>query len=154
MATKQIYDVALISIHPEFSNLIVAGEKKVEFRKVRFAREVSHLVIYSTLPIGSIVAHCEVKAIEVSHPSNLWAKYRKDSGIDKTRFFEYYSGCDLGVAIELDHVVPLEPPIPLDSLSFVVKPPQSYFYLDKKKFAEVQNLGSTCPEKFLADGIG
>jgi predicted transcriptional regulator len=142
MAQEQIRDIALISIHPEFTNLILGGEKKVEFRKVCFARDVSHIVIYSTAPISRIVAYCEVQAVVSQHPLRLWDKYSSISGIDRQRFFEYYAGYNLGVAIELGQVIPLYSPLKISSLSFPITPPQSYLYLQPQWFEEIQTSSS------------
>jgi predicted transcriptional regulator len=138
MAQKQIRDIVLISVHPEFSELIIAGNKKVEFRKVRFARDVSHIVIYATAPISRIVAYCEINSIDIQNPNKLWSKYSDISGINKKRFFAYYLGYDLGVAIELGRVIRLHTPLEISSLSFSISPPQSYLYLQKQWFEEIR----------------
>lgn len=40
--------IALISIHPQFAEAIVGGNKRVEFRKTALRSDVNHALIYST----------------------------------------------------------------------------------------------------------
>jgi predicted transcriptional regulator len=75
-----------MSIHPEFVRLILNGNKKVEFRKIRFSMNISYVVIYATLPIKKIVGYFEVKNINTASPDELWRSYENIAGIEKERF--------------------------------------------------------------------
>lgn len=127
-----------MSIHPKFAQLILNGEKKVEFRKTRFASQVSHIVIYATNPLKKIVGYFEVKGIQVSPPEELWQCYSGVAGIDQGFFQEYYDNINQGVAIEVGKVYQLNHFLPLNSISTSLLAPQSYIYLDKKLFDSIK----------------
>lgn len=127
MATPADTGLALLSIHPPYAQAIMAGTKRVEFRKQAFARPVSHIVIYETAPTGRIVGAVRVASFDIASPAELWERYGKVGAIDATDFDGYYDGRDVGVAIQLDG-----PPVPLDlPLSAVGqgRPPQNFTYL-------------------------
>lgn len=127
MATPADPGIALLSIHPRYAQAIMAGTKRVEFRKQAFARPVSHIVIYETAPTGRIVGAARVAACHVASPAELWKRYGEVGAIDPTDFDGYYAGRESGVAIQLDGS-----PVPLDlPLSAVGqgRPPQNFTYL-------------------------
>lgn len=98
-------DHAMISIRPEFVEGILAGTKTVELRRRFISLPIgSTLWIYSTLPVGAIVAVATIGGIEHDHPKEIWRKYRRDAGIQASRFDEYFDGCEIGVAIKLTDV--------------------------------------------------
>ncbi len=127
MATPADPGIALLSIHPRYAQAIMAGTKRVEFRKQTFARPVSHIVIYETAPTGRIVGAARVAACHVASPAELWKRYGDVGAIDPMDFDGYYAGREEGVAIQLDG-----PPVPLDlPLSAIGqrRPPQNFAYL-------------------------
>lgn len=142
MAQKQIRDVALVSIHPEFVERILDGRKTVEFRKVCFKRDISHLVIYATTPISSIVAYCEVKGFKKDAPLTLWEEYHAVSGISEEGFFRYYNGYAQGFAIEIGQLIKLPSPLKISRLSFSINPPQSYLYMASEQFNEIRDFAT------------
>ena len=124
--------VALLAIHPEFANLIMHGEKKVEFRKTRFQSDISHVVIYATRPVAGIVAYFTVRQVVELPIQQLWAKYKSVGGVDEQRFQDYYRYRETGIAIEVGEVIRLKRPIPLRSLSETAPIPQSFVYLPRE----------------------
>ena len=123
-----------MSIHPEFAQSILNGEKKVEFRKTCFASQVSHIVIYATSPLKKIVGYFEVQGIKVAPPKELWLCYSKVAGIEQEFFQEYYYNIDKGVAIEIGRVHNLNHFLALKYISDSLIAPQSYTYLSKNLF--------------------
>lgn len=74
--TKRLFptppNVALISIRPGFVEKILAGEKRLEFRRNWAVNPVDTLVIYSTAPIKRIVATVDVVGVTEGSPTALW----------------------------------------------------------------------------------
>ena len=69
MKTKTI----LLSIHPCFVEKILSGEKLFEYRK-NIPTDISHVVIYATVPIKNIVAFVEVDSVLKGSPQEIWEK--------------------------------------------------------------------------------
>jgi predicted transcriptional regulator len=117
-----------MSIKPEFAARILSGEKRVEFRKQAFREDVSHMVIYSTTPVGAIVGVCEVDGVFVATPSTVWRKYAAVAGIARAGFTAYYTNRRRAVAIKVAKPVRFTSPVPLSSIG-ERRPPQSFRYL-------------------------
>ena len=56
--------VALMSIHPRYAHAILEGRKTVEFRKRPLAEDVTHVVIYSTVPDRAVIGYFTVDGQE------------------------------------------------------------------------------------------
>ncbi|KAM3101985.1 ASCH domain-containing protein [Phormidesmis sp. 146-12] len=138
MAKESPCNIVLMSMHPEFAQLILEGKKKVEFRKTRFASEVSHVVIYATTPLKKIVGYFEVQGIQVASPEELWRFYSEVAGVDQQFFQDYYDHIRQGVAIEVGKVYQLNHFLSLSHVSTSLVAPQSYVYLDKQLFNSIK----------------
>lgn len=79
--------VALMSIHPRYAWAILEGRKTVEFRKRRLADDVTHVVIYSTVPDRAVVGYFTVEGQETSTPASLWGQFHDRGVIDESDFF-------------------------------------------------------------------
>jgi predicted transcriptional regulator len=130
--------VALMSIHPKFAALILTGQKRVEFRKTRFASDVSHVIIYATNPIKRVIGFFTVKGIKEGRPNDLWRRHHRHGGIELESFQAYYGERDNGIAIEVGEVFGLRRPKRLSVLADNLVPPQSFRYLPP---ATVEMLG-------------
>ena len=129
MDSKSSRSVALMSIRPDYAQKILAGDKRVEFRKTRLASTISHVVIYATNPIRRIVGFFKVLGIEQATPDELWRRHQQDGGIERSLFFAYYSERASGIAIRVGEVVGLRNPKALSALGDNLVPPQSFRYL-------------------------
>lgn len=118
-----------MSLHPEFADAILAGKKRVEFRRTRFCSEVSCVVIYATAPVQRIVGFFEVLELDSASPNTLWRRYRNVSGIDAQRFRDYFAGRPIGHAIRVHKAFSLRDPVPLEVVAPSGRPPQSFQYL-------------------------
>lgn len=130
--------VALISIHPRFANAILDGTKQVEFRKVGFKREITHVLLYATAPIQQVIGYVEVTEIEERSPAALWRRYREVAGIKRQAFFAYYRGKATGVALKVRRPQRLARPLSLDDLHRGATPPQSFLYSTADALRRVQ----------------
>ena len=139
MDSKRNASAILMSIHPKYVDRIMGGEKKVEFRKVAFGREISYAVIYATSPEKRIVGLFQVSFIDNDSPACLWKRYNRVAGICSADFFEYYSSVNQGVAINIGNVWKLKNPMPLNSLPSGIAVPQSFAYLDPSVFNRLRN---------------
>lgn len=123
--------VALVAIHPEFANLILTGEKRVEFRKRRFAEAVTHVVIYATWPVKKILGFFEVSGVHEDTPKKLWSRYGRVGGIGREVFSAYFGERPRGFAIEVGRVFTLSKPLPLSEVSRSGSAPQSFQYISR-----------------------
>lgn len=126
---------ALISIHPEHIENILAGRKFFEYRKVLPRENVTHLVLYSTAPVMKIVAVVEVNGQIVGSPTSVWEKTSYGSGISEKFYRSYFSGQKKATAFVLGKVHKVNESISLRDLQKVKSPPQSFSYLDDNDFS-------------------
>jgi predicted transcriptional regulator len=130
-----------VSVKPRFAEMILAGRKTVELRRVRPAVAPGALVIlYASSPAKEVVGTGRVVAIEVSSPSALWESHGSLSGLSRREFRGYFAGVGEAVAISLADVRRLPEPVPLAELQRRwrgFRPPQSFRYLDAVQAASV-----------------
>ncbi|WP_157792138.1 ASCH domain-containing protein [Pseudooceanicola marinus] len=106
----------MISIHSDYAKSIVRGVKTVELRRRFMALpNGSRLWIYSTLPVGALVATAVVAGIDCDKPENLWNRYQSEAAVSKQAFFDYFLGCKRGAAIRLTDVEEICP-VPLSRI--------------------------------------
>ena len=65
---------AILSIKPIYAKQILAGTKKVEFRKRSFKEKVRRVYIYASVPVKQIVGYFTFTEIDEDTPANLWVK--------------------------------------------------------------------------------
>lgn len=118
----------LLSIRPEFVIGILRGNKRYEFRRIMFARNVDTVLIYATVPIRRVVAEFDIHSIITESVPLLWSKTHQFAGINRGLFLRYFEGRELGHAIEIGEVRPYRTPYcPIKELG--LKPPQSFVYV-------------------------
>ena len=131
----------LISVKPQFSQLIANGKKTVELRKKIPANLIGRKVyVYSTCPDARIIGFFEVQAVETLPIEELWERVCTLAGMKKEDFFAYYANKEEGHAIFFHKFVELKNPVTLKTLrkhnpSFV--PPQNYHYINPIEFLGV-----------------
>ena len=118
----------LLSIKPEYVKSIFEGKKKFEYRKIVAKNRPDKIIIYSTYPISAIVGEADIEEILIDSPDNLWKKPKKNSGVDKSFFFEYFKEKKVGVAYQLKNIIEYENIRSLEEFG-VKYAPQSYVYL-------------------------
>ena len=129
MAKSTDRRVALISVHPEFADKILSGEKRVELRRSKLHSAISHLVIYATAPRSVVLGWVKVTDIESGSPTKVWDAHKKHAGISRARFRQYFEGCRSAVAIHVDDPQPLQAPMRLSEINDGLAAPQSWRYL-------------------------
>ena len=131
-------NVALLSIHPRFSDAILSGGKRVEFRRKPFGRDIKFVVIYASSPIMKVVGYFQVRRITVVNLKEAWEKYGRTGNISKSEFSSYYQGMKHVVAIEISQTKKLAQPLPLKEINRNYRAPQSYRYIASKEFEQIQ----------------
>lgn len=134
-----------MSIHPQYADAILAGTKRVEFRKRRLAQDVSTVVIYATQPVGRIVGTFEVLGHDVAPPAELWNRHSTHAGISVTGYDEYYAQTPAAVGILIGSVQRLSHPRPVTDLHGISRPPQSFSYLTAAQAIDVQTWPRRAP---------
>ena len=142
MARRPPNAVALMSMHPRFAQLIIRGEKRVEFRKTRFQRPVDQVIVYATNPVKAVVGFFEVKGVIYDDVHNLWREYGAEGQIDWVGFSRYYADRMRGVAIQIGKVTPLNQPALLPEIGENLMAPQSFTYLTGQALSRFKRLVS------------
>ncbi|MBD0851866.1 ASCH domain-containing protein [Maribacter arenosus] len=132
--------IIVISVKPEFANLIFDGSKKIELRKSRpKANPGDLMIVYSTSPEMAVLGICKIKEVLKSTPDEIWINHSEILGIDKVRFDEYYSETENAVAIVLDNVRRFKTKMPLKKVKEVFPsftPPQTFKYFNRSFILE------------------
>lgn len=122
----------LLSIRPRFVDLIFAGRKTVELRRVKPRIQAGDLVvIYASGTTKGMVGAFEVTGVTAAAPSSIWRKFNGGSGVTKREFDRYFAKVSVGYAIRIGKCWKIQEPIPLNTLrkrSLGFRPPQSYHY--------------------------
>jgi len=119
----------LLSVKPQYAHKILEGSKKFEFRKTPIRRLVDKVYIYSSSPEKKIIGYFHIKRIHSQKPAVLWDMCKDAGGIEKNDFFDYYSGKEVGHAIEISDVGTIDPFSPKAKNKHFI-PPQSYRYIE------------------------
>ncbi|MFY0601073.1 MAG: EVE domain-containing protein [Cyclobacteriaceae bacterium] len=126
----------VVSIKPEFAHKIFDGSKKIELRKVSpNVRQGDLMIVYSTSPEMAILGICQIQEVIKSTPSDLWEKHSDVLGIDKTRYFDYYSKSSIAIGIVLERAKRFKTKIPLKNLKKyfpTFSPPQTFKYYNRE----------------------
>lgn len=119
----------LLSIKPEFADLIFSGKKKFEFRRSIFKnRDIKTIVVYASSPVQKVIGEFEIESILSEEINSLWKMTHESSGISKDYFFEYFNNKDYGFAIKIKKVNRYKKPLCIRK-DFGCLPPQSFLYL-------------------------
>jgi predicted transcriptional regulator len=122
----------LLSIKPEFANLIFSEEKKYEFRKSIFRRsDIDAVVLYATMPVGLIVGEFTLGDIFCDSPSRLWQRTKDYAGITKSFFDNYFSCTHVAYAISIINPVVYRDAYDPHARWPRFTPPQSFCYFDE-----------------------
>lgn len=119
----------LLSIKPEYTNRILEGSKKYEFRRSVAKRNVDRILIYSTAPEMKVVASVKVLGVLQNSPKRLWEKTRDYAGISRQKFLEYYGDRSVAYAYQLGELQKFDTPKTLAEYG-ITAAPQSFVYID------------------------
>lgn len=118
----------LMSIHPQYCEAILAGEKTVELRRRRPSFTTgTRVLIYSTSPERRLHGAFNVGGVIEGEPSSLWEAIKHRAGVDRETFNAYFAGCDAAYAIEVENPRRIPPAV------LPIRPPQSYQFLSPQQ---------------------
>ena len=119
----------LISIKPQYVKEILLGNKRYEYRKRMFKKEIDKVYIYSTSPEQKIVGYFKYTHYKVGTPEEIWQETNLFSGINKDAYFEYFKGRKEAYAIQIEEIYEFDKVIDPKEVFQKFTPPQSYMYL-------------------------
>ncbi len=127
----------ILSIKPIYAQAIMAGTKKVEFRKKIFKKPVDKVFVYSSSPEKKIIGYFTIGKIVEDSPVQLWEQFKDVGGINKKDFFEYYKNSNTGFSIGVESYEKFSVGVDPEELFEKFCAPQSYIYLEEKTATEI-----------------
>lgn len=126
----------LMSLRPEFAELMLQGRKTVELRR-KFSKkyEGATIVFYVTRPVQQFMFIATITQVDHSQKKRLWNMYQQECGISQAAFNQYFSGIDHAYAIHLSNVKLVPNQLVLEQAKKIcpqLRPPQSFQRLDPK----------------------
>ena len=120
----------LLSIKPEFADMIFAGLKRYEFRRVLFrSPAVKKILVYASSPIQRVIGEFDVAGTFALRKQQLWKKTCRHAGIAKQYFDRYFGDVDIAYAIEVSCPRLYPTPLKLRNVCDTDRPPQSFMYV-------------------------
>lgn len=124
----------LMSIKPKYADLIFAGTKTIELRRVCPKIGPGDLVlVYVSSPRMALVGGFEVAGIVSGAPPALCKKWQPQSGVEIENFLHYFQGASTAYGILIARTWQFETPTALTALRSRKEgfhPPQSYRYVE------------------------
>jgi predicted transcriptional regulator len=123
--------IALMSIHPQYAEKILAGQKRIELRRQRPRLHAGDIVVvYVTSPLKQIAGAFSVAGVLSMSVERMWRRFRSVLGVERDAFYGYYADRKVAHGISIERVWASEP-VALPHLrerfdGFV--PPQSYMF--------------------------
>lgn len=134
----------LLSLKPEYANMVFLGLKTAELRK-RISAAVCDrdVYIYVSSPVKELRGGFRVGEIWEDSPDRIWNMVCNIAGISKEIFDDYYAGKKVAYALEIKQVWEYHSPLSLEELrgkftDFVI--PQSYRYLKSNELRSLCRL--------------
>ena len=110
----------LLLIYPVYANQILAGTKKVEFRKKII--NTNSVVMFVTDPVKKAIGEFSIFYQCIASPRELWERYHECGGIELEDFNNYYHGWSYGVGILIKDVIHYSQPRSLDYYGLDTEP--------------------------------
>lgn len=119
-----------LPIKPKFMDLILAGEKTVEYRKRPPQQPVSLMVLYASSPVKKIVGIAEVLEVSCGKKEVIWQSTSLRGGISKKEYQQYFVDTDISCVLKIGKLFKLKQPISPGTIKRGFHVPQSYTYID------------------------
>lgn len=125
----------LLSVRPQYANLLVDGVKTIELRR-KFPTDLAEgtrCLIYSTSPIQKVIGECKIKSVEKLPISELWKHSADNAMIPWSDFSNYFGDLEHGYAVHVYGYIRYADTKSLcDITGADTRPPQSYRYLPNR----------------------
>ena len=118
----------LLAIKPVYTGRIFSGMKRVEYRRVRAARDVDRIYIYETRPTSAVVGYMDIGSVICGTPRDIWKKTRELACMDMEEYMEYFSGSRQAVAFIIKNPRYYFEPRQLGTYGLPSVVPQGYIY--------------------------
>ena len=118
----------LLSVKPEYADRIFRGIKLYEYRKCLPQKQINKIIIYATFPTMKIIGEVNVIGILSGSRTAIWEKTKKNAGISRVKYREYFKGCKIAYAHQLENAITYDVPKTLEDLG-IAFPPQSFIYI-------------------------
>ena len=110
-------DIFLLSVQSPHVERILAGTKKVEFRRRPLKLPPGSIVLlYAAGARRELVGSFVSGRVDCGRPAVLWGRHRAAAGLTREEYHRYFSGADVGYAVPAATVRSLPVPIPLHEL--------------------------------------
>ena len=140
---QNVDNILLLSIKPRYTELIFAGSKRTELRRIKPRVGCGDIiVVYETSPTMALVGYAIVESLYTGSPESVWGKVKQSSGIEKQEFNNYYEGAEQAYGINISKAIKFNASVPLLKLKSLVTgfhPPQSYMYLSAETALKLCN---------------
>lgn len=121
----------ILSIRPQFAQMILDGSKRYEYRKRVFKRtDIDRVYIYASKPICRIVGYFTIDHVIEDSPSHMWQMTYRGGGISKEYFDAYFKGNHKAHAIKIGVAVKLDTPVDPKEVIKDFHAPQNFMYVD------------------------
>lgn len=130
----------LMSIKPEYAELILSRKKTVEIRKKRIHAVAGDVVIvYATAPIKSIVGYFTIKCVDYGPALQIWETYGHDSCLTLEKYYMYVRDANMVCAICLEDATRTKT-VDLGTIrnDYHIHIPQSYMCLEEVLVRELR----------------
>jgi predicted transcriptional regulator len=121
---------ALYSIRPEFVKKLFSGEKRYEYRRTIFRKDIESIVVYSTKPEGMIVGELIIEKVINDTPESIWSSTKSYAGISQDFFQAYFGDKKEGYAIKIAKAILYDEPIDPIKQDKNFRAPQSFCYVE------------------------
>lgn len=132
--------IIFLPIKPNYAFKIIKGEKKYEFRKNTFTKDIDIAIIYATSPEKKIIGCFKIEEILVDDPKIIWKRCKKYSGIKKEDYFKYFSYKNIATALKISKKYILEKFIDPKKIWPDFKVPQSFKYTNRYEINTILNF--------------
>lgn len=133
----------LMSIKPKYADLIFAGTKTIELRRVCPKVRLGDLIlVYVSSPRMALVGGFEVAGIVSGEPPTLCKKWQTQSGVEEETFLHYFQGAATAYGILIGRTWTLPAPAELKALrrrKGGFHPPQSYRYVGSEELGKLMD---------------
>ena len=132
----------LISIKQEYCQQILAGTKRVEYRKLvptKNGEKFTMIIYESRSNVKKIVGKATVEKVDSNTPQKIWNQTHAVGGIEKEKFFEYFKTKEIAYAYRLTEVVRFRNPVSLKEIGKTA--PQNWTFLTEEEINKVIKLG-------------
>lgn len=121
----------IMSIRPKYAQAILDGSKLYEYRK-RLPKntDIQKVYIYASKPTKAIIAYFTIGSIISDNPQKVWELTKKDGGITKKQFNDYFKCHSLAHAIKIEGVTKLVTPLDPKAIIKDFVAPQNFIYTE------------------------